>query len=64
VFRNHLCLVYEVLSYNLYELLRMGHFSGMNLSLVRKFGFQILLALRFLARDDIKVLHCDLKPEK
>ncbi|KAI9020508.1 kinase-like domain-containing protein [Hyaloraphidium curvatum] len=62
-FRNHLCLVYEVLCCNLYELLRIGNFAGMSLNLVRKFGYQIALALRFLAREDVRVLHCDLKPE-
>eukprot|EP01137_Pigoraptor_chileana_P020411 Opistho-2@82755 len=63
VFRNHLCLVFEMLSYNLYDLLRNTNFQGVSLNLVRKFGHQILTCLRFLASTEINIIHCDLKPE-
>jgi dual specificity tyrosine-phosphorylation-regulated kinase 1 len=62
--KNHLCIVYEILSLNLYEVLRRSNYSGLPLSLVRKFAAQILTTLRFLARPDIQIIHCDLKPEK
>ncbi|KAI9145510.1 kinase-like domain-containing protein [Paraphysoderma sedebokerense] len=61
--REHLCLVYELLSHNLFDLLRCKKFSGLDLNLVRKFGFQILVALQFLQSPRIQVIHCDLKPE-
>lgn len=61
--RNHLCISYELLSMNLYELLRNQNFAGVSLNLVRKFAVQILTALRFLNRSDISIVHCDLKPE-
>lgn len=32
---NHLCIVTELLSYNLYDLLSMTHFHGLSLTLVR-----------------------------
>ena len=63
VYRGHQCLVFEMLSYNLYELLKNTQFHGVSLNLVRKFAKQILHALAFLARPDVAIIHCDLKPE-
>jgi len=63
VHHNHQCLVFEMLSYNLYDLLRNTQFYGVSLNLIRKFARQILKALYFLARDDVDIVHCDLKPE-
>ena len=61
--RNHLCLVFELLSYNLYDLLRNTNFQGISLNLIRKFAMQILTALSFMQFDGIDIIHCDLKPE-
>ncbi len=61
--KNHLCLVMELLSYNLYDLLRHTQFRGVSLNLVKKFGNQILYALMFLAMPGVDIIHCDLKPE-
>eukprot|EP00316_Scyphosphaera_apsteinii_P004161 CAMPEP_0119326926 /NCGR_PEP_ID=MMETSP1333-20130426/69589_1 /TAXON_ID=418940 /ORGANISM="Scyphosphaera apsteinii, Strain RCC1455" /LENGTH=502 /DNA_ID=CAMNT_0007335365 /DNA_START=174 /DNA_END=1682 /DNA_ORIENTATION=+ len=63
LFRGHQCLVFEMLSYNLYDLLRHTDFKGVSLNLIRKFGKQILKALCFLTLRDVSVIHCDLKPE-
>lgn len=63
MFRNHLCLVFELLSYNLYELLRNTNFRGVSLNLTRKFAQQLCAALNFLSQENITVIHCDLKPE-
>jgi len=62
-FRNHLCLVFELLSYNLYDLLRNTNFRGVSLNLTRKFALQLLQALLFLSQPELTILHCDLKPE-
>jgi len=62
-YRSHLCIVTELLSYNLYDLLRNTHFQGVSLGLVRKFAFQLLRALYFLSSPQVDVIHCDLKPE-
>lgn len=59
--RNHLCIVFELLSYNLYDLLRNTNFKGVSLNLTRKFASQLCLALSFLS--DLNIIHCDLKPE-
>eukprot|EP01102_Stenamoeba_stenopodia_P008999 TRINITY_DN263_c0_g1_i2.p1 TRINITY_DN263_c0_g1~~TRINITY_DN263_c0_g1_i2.p1 ORF type:complete len:456 (+),score=75.83 TRINITY_DN263_c0_g1_i2:293-1660(+) len=61
VHRNHLCIVFELLSLNLYELLRNTSFMGVSLNLIRKFAHQLLSALYFLS--ELKIIHCDLKPE-
>jgi len=63
MYRNHQCLVFEMLSLNLYELLKNTQFGGVSLNLIRKFSKQVLKALLFLARRDVDVIHCDLKPE-
>ncbi len=61
VHRNHLCLVCELLSYNLYDLLRTTNFHGVSLNLIRKFAQQTLTALYFLSLPDVNIIHCDLK---
>ncbi|CDS42170.1 dual specificity [Echinococcus multilocularis] len=63
VFRGHLCLVFELLSHNLYDLLRNTNFRGVSLNLTRKFTQQLCSALEFLSRPDLQIIHCDLKPE-
>lgn len=59
--QKHLCLVFELLSSNLYELIKQNSFRGLSLSLVRVFTEQLLDALCVL--KDAKLIHCDLKPE-
>ncbi|PRP80690.1 hypothetical protein PROFUN_11649 [Planoprotostelium fungivorum] len=61
VFRNHLCLVFELLSVNLYELLKQNNFKGLSMTLIKCFLLQILEALATIGQSD--VVHCDLKPE-
>uniref|UniRef100_A0A914HNC7 dual-specificity kinase n=1 Tax=Globodera rostochiensis TaxID=31243 RepID=A0A914HNC7_GLORO len=63
VWRRHLCLVFELLSYNLYDLLRNTNFHGVSLNLTRKFGQQLAATLLFLSQPDLNIIHCDLKPE-
>ncbi|KAG1521492.1 hypothetical protein G6F52_006700 [Rhizopus delemar] len=60
-FRGHLCIVFECLSMNLYELIKNNHFHGLSAGLIKRFTTQILHALNLL--HDHKVIHCDLKPE-
>ena len=63
VYKNHQCLVFEMLSFNLYDLLKNTRFKGVSLNLIRKFSRQILMSLDFLSKSDIDIIHCDLKPE-
>ncbi|KAL9548727.1 hypothetical protein MBANPS3_005544 [Mucor bainieri] len=59
--KNHLCLVFELLSVNLYELVKQNHFKGLSTNLVRVFSAQILDTLTIIKAAEI--IHCDLKPE-
>lgn len=60
---GHLCLVFELLSYNLYDLIRNTNFKGVSLNLTRKFAHQLCTALQFLSSKKLSIIHCDLKPE-
>lgn len=60
-FRGHLCIVNELLSINLYELIRNNGFHGFSTVLIRRFTIQILQSLSLLRHH--RVVHCDLKPE-
>lgn len=60
-FRGHLCIVNELLSINLYELIRNNGFHGFSTTLIRRFTVQILQSLSLLRHH--RVVHCDLKPE-
>lgn len=61
IHRRHLCLVFELLSVNLYELIKQNQFRGLSMSLVRVFSAQLLDALCVL--NEARIIHCDLKPE-
>lgn len=60
-FRGHLCIVTELLSINLYELVKANSFAGFSTTLIRRFTVQILGSLSLLRHH--RVVHCDLKPE-
>ncbi|KAG0184451.1 dual specificity protein kinase yak1 [Apophysomyces sp. BC1034] len=59
--KQHLCLVLELLSENLYEVIKQNHFRGLSINLVRNFSEQLLDALVVL--KEANIIHCDLKPE-
>ena len=61
VFRNHVCLTYELLSLNLYEYMKLNKFHPMPLNVVKKIGASLLISLAYMWREQI--IHCDLKPE-
>ena len=60
-FRNHVCMTFELLSMNLYELIKKNKFQGFSVGLVRKFAHSILQCLDLLFRH--RIIHCDMKPE-
>ncbi|KAJ7187983.1 kinase-like domain-containing protein [Mycena filopes] len=61
IHRQHLCLVFELLSSNLYELIKQNQFQGLSTQLVKVFMAQLLDAMTIL--KDARLIHCDLKPE-
>ena len=61
VYKSHLCLVFELLGQNLYEILKRRQFRGLPLTIVREIVQQAVMGIRELAQKNI--VHCDLKPE-
>ncbi|KAJ7079153.1 kinase-like domain-containing protein [Mycena belliarum] len=61
IHKSHLCLVFELLSSNLYELIKQNQFQGLSTQLVKVFMAQLLDAMTVL--KDARLIHCDLKPE-
>jgi dual specificity tyrosine-phosphorylation-regulated kinase 2/3/4 len=61
LFRNHLCITFEMLSVNLFDMLKSGRFKGCDVKIVKNMAIQMLIALRFMKQQSI--VHCDLKPE-
>lgn len=61
IHHKHLCIVFECLSSNLYELIKHNQFRGLSLQLVKMFTTQLLDALTVL--KEARLIHCDLKPE-
>lgn len=61
VFRNHLVIIFELLSLNIYEILRKNGMRGFSLPLILSFTKQMLEALCVLEKGNI--IHCDMKPE-
>ncbi|KAL8691491.1 MAG: hypothetical protein Q9218_003300 [Villophora microphyllina] len=61
IHKQHLCLVFELLSVNLYELIKQNQFRGLSTTLVRVFAQQLLNGLSLL--NKARLIHCDLKPE-
>lgn len=60
-FRNHLCITFELMGMNLYELIKNNNYQGFSLNLIRRFAYSLVQCLRLLHRE--KIIHCDLKPE-
>ena len=60
-YQNHLCLVFELLSINLYELIKLNKHRGFSMNLLRIFLEQIIEAQGILSKANC--IHCDLKPE-
>ena len=60
-FRNHLCIAMELLSINLYELIKANGFVGFTTALIRRFTSQMLMSLILMRHH--RIVHCDLKPE-
>jgi len=61
VYRKHLCIAFELLSVNLYDVLKQNSFRGVSMALIRVLTEQLLKAMQCLR--EAYVIHCDLKPE-
>lgn len=64
MYEGHLCIVFELLSSSLLELVgwtNSDEVQGLSLRMVHKFSHQLVCALATLRT--LQVIHCDLKPE-
>ncbi|KAK8945039.1 Serine/threonine-protein kinase AFC1 [Platanthera zijinensis] len=55
VYQRHLCISFELLSSNLYELIKLNQFRGFPLNIVRRFSSQVMLDLDSTG-PDIKII--------
>lgn len=60
-FRGHLCLVFELLSLNLFQFLQKNNFQGASIPLIRRIAVQLFMALKTV--HSVGIIHCDLKPD-
>ena len=60
-YANHICIVFELLNENLYQILEHNHLQGLALSSIRYITKQILEGVA--AFHNLNIIHCDLKPE-
>lgn len=61
LFRNHLCITFDLMYQDLYSALKKDGFKGFTLKQVQSFTVSLLSCLRLLRRN--RIIHCDLKPE-
>ena len=61
MYKSHLCLVFELLGQNLYELLKQRQFRGLPIRIVKDVVKQAVSGVTELSNR--KIVHCDLKPE-
>ncbi|OLY81906.1 Serine/threonine-protein kinase ppk15 [Smittium mucronatum] len=61
LFRNHLVIVNELLSMNVYEMIKQNNYVGLSTKSIKMLSSQLLDSLIILKKA--KIIHCDLKPE-
>ncbi|KAK4788322.1 hypothetical protein SAY86_019641 [Trapa natans] len=60
-YRNHICIVLEMLGPSLYDFLRKNSYRPLPVDLVRELGRQLLECVAFM--HNLNLIHTDLKPE-
>ena len=60
-YANHICIIFELLNENLYQISEHNHLQGLALSSIRYITRQILEGVA--AFHNLNIIHCDLKPE-
>ena len=60
-YQEHLCIIFELLNENLYQLLQHNHLQGISLNSINFIIKQILEAVEQVHR--LGIIHCDIKPE-
>ena len=60
-FRGHFCIIYELLSLDLYQFLKKNDFRGASMNIIKRIAVQMIIALKHVHSSGL--IHCDLKPE-
>ncbi|KAK9451093.1 kinase-like domain-containing protein [Limtongia smithiae] len=60
-YRNHICIVTDLLSISVFDFLKANDFSPFPLSHIQRFAKQLLTSVAFL--HELNLIHTDLKPE-
>ena len=60
-YQEHLCIIFELLNENLYQLLQHNHLQGISLNSINFIIKQLLEAVEQVHR--MGIIHCDIKPE-
>ena len=61
IFRNHICLVFDLLSISLYHYMSLAGSQGLPIKQVVLYTLQVLQGLCYL--ESLSIIHCDIKPE-
>lgn len=61
VFRDHLCIVFELLAASILDLLKQTNYQGVSLNINRILLQHILDGMKII--KEAKLIHCDMKPE-
>ncbi|CAD8052206.1 unnamed protein product [Paramecium sonneborni] len=61
LFKNHVCIVFPLLGFNLEELLQETKYQGLSLYMIKNILKQLISGLEFL--HQLNWVHCDIKPE-
>ncbi|CAD8050030.1 unnamed protein product [Paramecium primaurelia] len=61
LFKNHVCIVFPLLGFNLEELLQETKYQGLSLNMIKNILKQLISGLEFL--HSLNWVHCDIKPE-
>ncbi len=59
--RGHICIVFELLSISLLDVLTANQYRGLPLPQVQSYAKQMIHA--FITLEETNIIHCDLKPE-
>ena len=61
IYKNHMCIIFELLNHNLLDLLMKNNYTGLTLKTIGFILKQILEGIYQFQK--INIIHCDLKPE-
>jgi dual-specificity kinase len=61
VYRNHVCMVFDLLKQSLFDFFESVHFTPFSLKQIQSFARQLVNSVSFMHSN--RLIHTDLKPE-